>query len=625
MAHKALLALPSGRAPGLDGWRPEELRLCLLLWASLCPSKPVTSVVKTGVQTVFPTVASDGSLTPTRPASPRGPLAMGGSPATLAGGVLDADFTTQRQSTLARAASDASSQKAYVMTSLSTLLAAFAGPDRVLDVATAATLAAHLACPCIASQPAAALASLHRNVLQRLVNMAPPEVAAVVPAAALRTAISADTLASLIAAQYASISAVAASNVSSGGTPSAVPPLGFCSLSSTTPEIAQARCGIISDGAALLVASVRKASLVPTLGDALHARPADSHVRSVADFPRIHNIIDCVDAHLMLTLPAHCVTVRACARTTVVCAPSAGCVLLDGLRGGQVYVAAKAVTIRNCMDTVVYLWSETPPAVLGETRGLRFAPYAVQYSSCRLDAKWAGLSVRGPGSALSPPSSSAAAALPVPGTVSVPAASMSSATVAAAAALEVDEANANQWSRVVAITPSRGSAAWDGVLSLRSSTSSAAAPTAAEAEQPVTSLPPSEWLIVGGMAMGSEAAPLGSLSWAGSAAATMLPVPADYAAAYSSRIAASARLQSALQSSSLSDSETSTVQAAVQAAFLVRFCVGTGHVRIRIVARYHTALYPACVSLLQDWLSTHEHRRVGDALRSIVTVDVSKK
>ena len=189
-----------------------------------------------------------------------------------------------------------------------------------------------------------------------------------------------------------------------------------------------------------------------------------------------------------------------------------------------VVAAARHVQLRSCRGGVLHLAVAHPPLVLGDTRGVRVAPYNTHY-----DALGAHLAVTGLTPAL---------------------------------------AHAN---------------CWDAAVTLAPPPHHGAAPAGAAAPKPaLVSLPPEEFcpfvVPFPAAADGAAASALPPFSRAPPTTANPFPLPHAYATATEAKVRRVGELQASVREASLDDARRRELQAAIQAHFR-EWLVASGNMR----------------------------------------------
>lgn len=95
-------------------------------------------------------------------------------------------------------------------------------------------------------------------------------------------------------------------------------------------------------------------------------------------------ISNCTDAHLYLLCALGRVSFVGCRNCTLFLG---GCVSLSliNCENVRVHAVARVCRVTNCFDTHLYLCTNTSPQIVGENRGLVFAPYNAAYPKAELE------------------------------------------------------------------------------------------------------------------------------------------------------------------------------------------------------------------------------------------------
>lgn len=118
--------------------------------------------------------------------------------------------------------------------------------------------------------------------------------------------------------------------------------------------------------------------------------PNSSHER---DGGRLHDlhVADCIDTHFYLLQPFEHATIAACTDCTIVLGAVAGLLHVVDCERTTVTSAARRVVVSNSLDVVHYLFTPSPPLLVGDNRGCQFAPYNTYYEGLREDLLATGL------------------------------------------------------------------------------------------------------------------------------------------------------------------------------------------------------------------------------------------
>jgi len=105
-------------------------------------------------------------------------------------------------------------------------------------------------------------------------------------------------------------------------------------------------------------------------------------------------VSDCTDAHIYLLCPVRRLTLVACTDVTLFVAAAASLSVLSCERVA-VHAASRRLLITNTFNSTLYVAVNAPPVVVGDSRGLRFAPYNAVYPAASLAAAAAAAGVDG--------------------------------------------------------------------------------------------------------------------------------------------------------------------------------------------------------------------------------------
>ena len=108
---------------------------------------------------------------------------------------------------------------------------------------------------------------------------------------------------------------------------------------------------------------------------------------------RLHDlaISDCSDVHMYLLQPFENVTIAACTGCTIVVGAVAGLLHVVDCERTKITTAARRILISNSCDSVMNVFTPTPPLLVGDNRSCQFAPYNTYYEGLREDLLATGL------------------------------------------------------------------------------------------------------------------------------------------------------------------------------------------------------------------------------------------
>lgn len=108
---------------------------------------------------------------------------------------------------------------------------------------------------------------------------------------------------------------------------------------------------------------------------------------------RLHDlrVADCSDTHFYLLQPFEHATIAACTDCTIVIGAVAGVLQVVDCERTTITSAARRVIISNSCDVVNYIFTPSPPLLVGDNRGCQFAPYNTYYDGLREDLLATGL------------------------------------------------------------------------------------------------------------------------------------------------------------------------------------------------------------------------------------------
>jgi hypothetical protein len=254
-----------------------------------------------------------------------------------------------------------------------------------------------------------------------------------------------------------------------------------------------------------------------------------TYVQSAASTDTRTDVVlrDCCEVRIESPQPGRCGAVIGCSRSNIVMGPFAGHVLLDGCENCNICVAAASITIRNCSDVTLHLWSASRPVFTGDNRQFRLGPYNATLPGLLHNASLCGLWKRGP---------------PLEG--------KSDDSEYKDAMVDIEALN--QWYRPIVIdSSSEGGEREDSLLA-----DAQHAKQLSVASNDIQRIEPAEFVMCKSCAIGEDE--------------TMLPIPGEYAAVVASRAEKARELHTGIRNAGLDVAQHSAVQIAVQNAFVVR-------------------------------------------------------
>jgi len=108
---------------------------------------------------------------------------------------------------------------------------------------------------------------------------------------------------------------------------------------------------------------------------------------------RLHDlaISDCSDVHMYLRQPFENVTIAASKGCTIVVGAVAGLLHVVDCEKTKITTAARRILVSNSCDTIMCVFTPTPPLLVGDNRSCQFAPYNTYYEGLREDLLATGL------------------------------------------------------------------------------------------------------------------------------------------------------------------------------------------------------------------------------------------
>jgi TBCC domain-containing protein 1 len=108
---------------------------------------------------------------------------------------------------------------------------------------------------------------------------------------------------------------------------------------------------------------------------------------------RLHDlaISDCSDAHFYLLQPFEHATISACTGCTIVVGAVAGLLHVVDCEKTNITAAGRRILVSNSCDVQLFVFTPSPPLLVGDNRSCQFAPYNTYYDGLREDLLATGL------------------------------------------------------------------------------------------------------------------------------------------------------------------------------------------------------------------------------------------
>ena len=108
---------------------------------------------------------------------------------------------------------------------------------------------------------------------------------------------------------------------------------------------------------------------------------------------RLHDVFvaECSDAHMYLLQPFEHATISACSNCTIVVGAVAGLLHVVDCEKMTITSAARRILVSNCDNVSHYIFTPSPPLLVGNNRNCQFAPYNTYYDGLREDLLATGL------------------------------------------------------------------------------------------------------------------------------------------------------------------------------------------------------------------------------------------
>jgi len=108
---------------------------------------------------------------------------------------------------------------------------------------------------------------------------------------------------------------------------------------------------------------------------------------------RLHDLLisDCSDVHIYLLQPFEQATISGCTGCTVVVGAVAGLLHVVDCEKTKITVAARRILISNSSEVQLYVFTPSPPLLVGDNRTCQIAPYNSYYDGLREDLLATGL------------------------------------------------------------------------------------------------------------------------------------------------------------------------------------------------------------------------------------------
>ena len=107
----------------------------------------------------------------------------------------------------------------------------------------------------------------------------------------------------------------------------------------------------------------------------------------------LHDLVisDCSDCHFYLLQPFEHVTITGCTSCTIVVGAVAGLLFAVDCEKTHITSAARRLLVSNSSDVLSYIFTPSPPLLVGDNRNCQLAPYNTFYEGLREDLLATGL------------------------------------------------------------------------------------------------------------------------------------------------------------------------------------------------------------------------------------------
>ncbi len=121
--------------------------------------------------------------------------------------------------------------------------------------------------------------------------------------------------------------------------------------------------------------------------------PMTTSSPSLSTNGRLHDVLvaECSDAHMYLLQSFEHATISACSNCTIVVGAVAGLLHVVDCEKMTITSAARRILVSNCNDVSHYIFTPSPPLLVGINRNCQFAPYNTYYDGFREDLLATGL------------------------------------------------------------------------------------------------------------------------------------------------------------------------------------------------------------------------------------------
>jgi hypothetical protein len=92
------------------------------------------------------------------------------------------------------------------------------------------------------------------------------------------------------------------------------------------------------------------------------------------------HVANCRHSFVYVLLPLRFAVVQSCEDCTIVIGACQGVLSLERCERVTIYCCCQQLRLSNCIDCTVYSYTPRSPVLLGDNRGLQFAPYSTYYS-----------------------------------------------------------------------------------------------------------------------------------------------------------------------------------------------------------------------------------------------------
>lgn len=92
-------------------------------------------------------------------------------------------------------------------------------------------------------------------------------------------------------------------------------------------------------------------------------------------------LLSCHESYIYVLTSLRHATISGCTDCHIMLGAVSGGVTVSGCERCSITLASRSLTVANCSDTSLYVLCNTPPLIVGDSRGVEFAPHNTRYAT----------------------------------------------------------------------------------------------------------------------------------------------------------------------------------------------------------------------------------------------------